>query len=79
MVKFVVENLVKKLISEDIPVKRARVAIFVFTFKEDCPDTRNNRVIDIVTALIEYGIEPYIIDPVSDKEEAKHEYGLEFD
>ncbi|MBK2110035.1 nucleotide sugar dehydrogenase [Francisella tularensis] len=79
MGKFVVENLVKKLISADIPVKRARVAIFGFTFKEDCPDTRNTRVIDIVKELNEYGIEPYIIDPVADKEEAKHEYGLEFD
>lgn len=79
MGKFVVENLVKKLISADIPVKRARVAIFGFTFKEDCPDTRNTRVIDMVKELNEYGIEPYIIDPVADKEEAKHEYGLEFD
>ncbi|KYW82702.1 nucleotide sugar dehydrogenase [Francisella hispaniensis] len=79
MGKFVVENLVKKLISADIPVKRARVAIFGFTFKEDCPDTRNTRVIDMVKELNEYGIGPYIIDPVADKEEAKHEYGLEFD
>ncbi|APC91094.1 MULTISPECIES: nucleotide sugar dehydrogenase [Francisella] len=79
MGKFVVENLVKKLISADIPVKRARVAILGFTFKEDCPDTRNTRVIDMVKELNEYGIEPYIIDPVADKEEAKHEYGLEFD
>lgn len=79
MGKFVIENLVKKLISADIPVKQAKVAIFGFTFKEDCPDTRNTRVIDMVDELNEYGISPYIIDPVADKEEAKHEYGLEFD
>jgi len=79
MGKFVVENLVKKLISADIPVKKAKVAIFGFTFKEDCPDTRNTRVIDMVEELNEYGISPYIIDTVADKEEAKHEYGLEFD
>ncbi|MDE4940402.1 nucleotide sugar dehydrogenase, partial [Francisella tularensis subsp. holarctica] len=79
MGKFVVENLVKKLIYADIPFKRARLAIFGFTFNEDCPDTRNTRVIDMVKELSEYGIEPYIIDPVADKEEAKLEYGLEFD
>ncbi|QIW09651.1 nucleotide sugar dehydrogenase [Francisella sp. LA112445] len=79
MGKFVIENLVKKIISADIPVKKAKVAIFGFTFKEDCPDTRNTRVIDMVDELNEYGITPYIIDPVADKEEAKHEYGLEFD
>lgn len=79
MGKFVIENLVKRLISAEIPVKKAKVAIFGFTFKEDCPDTRNTRVIDMVDELNEYGINPYIIDPVADKEEAKYEYGLEFD
>ena len=79
MGKFVVENLVKKLIVADISVKNAKVAIFGFTFKEDCPDTRNTKVIDIVNELAEYGITPQIVDPVADSDEAKHEYGLEFD
>jgi UDP-N-acetyl-D-galactosamine dehydrogenase len=78
MGKFIVENLVKKLISNDIPVKQAKVALFGLTFKENCPDTRNTKVIDIVNELKEYGISPIIIDPVADVDEAKHEYGVEF-
>lgn len=77
MGKYVVENTVKQLIASDRKVKNAKVGIFGFTFKEDCPDTRNTRVIDIVKELSEYSITPLIYDPVADKEEAKHEYGLE--
>lgn len=79
MGKYVVESLVKNLIKADVPVKNARVAILGFTFKENCPDTRNTRVIDIVNELKEYGITPLIADPEADAEEAKHEYGIEFD
>lgn len=79
MGKFVVENLVKKLIAADISVKNSKVAILGFTFKEDCPDTRNTKVIDIVNELAEYGVTPQIVDPVADSDEAKHEYSLEFD
>ena len=78
MGKYVVENLVKNLIKADRCVKGAKVAILGFTFKENCPDTRNTRVIDIVNELAEYGIEYVIADPVADKEEALHEYGLTF-
>lgn len=78
MGRYVVENLVKKLIKADVPVKDARVAILGFTFKENCPDTRNTRVIDIVNELKEYGITPLIADPQADVEEAKREYGIEF-
>ena len=78
MGKYVVESLVKKLISADISVKGAKVAILGFTFKENCPDTRNTRIIDIVNELKEYGITPLIADPEADKDEAKHEYGIEF-
>lgn len=79
MGKYVVENLVKSLIKSNIPVAEAKVAILGFTFKEDCPDTRNTRVIDIVEELKEYGITPVIADPVADAEEAHHEYGIIFD
>lgn len=79
MGRYVVENLVKKLIKADVPVKDAKVAILGFAFKENCPDTRNTRVIDIVNELKEYGITPMIADPVADAEEAKHEYDIEFD
>ena len=78
MGKYVVENLIKNLIKADVPVKDAKVAILGFTFKENCPDTRNTRVIDIVNELKEYGITPMIADPEADSEEAKHEYGIAF-
>ena len=78
MGKYVVENLVKNLIKADVPVKDAKVAILGFTFKENCPDTRNTRVIDIVNELKEYGINPMIADPQADAEEANHEYGITF-
>ncbi|WP_430884112.1 nucleotide sugar dehydrogenase [Fusibacter sp. JL216-2] len=79
MGKYVVENLIKNLIKADVPVKDAKVAILGFTFKENCPDTRNTRVIDIVNELNEYGINPMIADPEADAEEAEHEYGIVFD
>ena len=78
MGKYVAQNAVKKLISADKSVKGARVAILGFTFKENCPDTRNTKVIDIVNELREYGIEPVICDPEADSAEAKRLYGIEF-
>lgn len=78
MGKYVAENVVKKLIATDKPVKNAKVAILGFTFKDNCPDTRNTKVIDIVNELTEYGIEPIIADPVADREEAKLLYKVEF-
>ena len=78
MGKYVAENIVKKLIKTDISVKSAKVAILGFTFKEDCPDTRNTKVIDIVNELGEYGIKPIICDPIADKAEALKLYNVEF-
>ncbi len=78
MGKYVAENCVKNLIAVDKSVKNARVAILGFTFKENCPDTRNTKVIDIVNELREYGINPVVADPEADAEEAKRLYGLEF-
>ena len=78
MGKYVVESLVKKLIKADVSIKNAKVAILGFTFKENCPDTRNTRVIDIVDELAEYGIVPVVADPAADAAEAKREYGIEF-
>jgi UDP-N-acetyl-D-galactosamine dehydrogenase len=79
MGKYVVENLIKNLIKANVPVKDTKVAILGFTFKENCPDTRNTRVIDIVNELREYGLTPVIADPEADAEEAKHEHGIVFD
>lgn len=78
MGKYVAENCVKNLIASDKAVRGAKVAILGFTFKENCPDTRNTKVFDIVKELREYGIEPVIADPEADANEAKQLYGVEF-
>jgi len=78
MGKYVAENCVKSLIKAGKAVKGAKVAILGFTFKENCPDTRNSKVFDIVKELREYGIDPIIADPSADAAEAKRLYGLEF-
>lgn len=78
MGKYVAENTVKNLIKADVPVKNAKVAILGFTFKENCPDTRNTKIIDIYNELREYGITPVIADPEADSDEAKRLYGIEF-
>lgn len=78
MGKYVAESCVKNLIKADKTVKDAKVAILGFTFKENCPDTRNTKIIDIVNELKEYGINPAITDPVADVDEAKRLYDVEF-
>lgn len=78
MGKYVAENVVKNLIKSDKPVRGAKVAILGFTFKENCPDTRNTKIIDIVEELREYGIVPVIADPAADALEAKRLYGIDF-
>ena len=78
MGKYCAENCVKNLIAADKAVKGAKVAILGFTFKENCPDTRNTKIIDIVRELQEYGITPVIADPEADAAEAKRLYGVEF-
>lgn len=76
MGKYVAENTVKKLIQVDKNIKGAKVAILGITFKENCPDTRNSKVVDIIKELKEYEINPIVVDPVADKEEAKKLYGI---
>lgn len=78
MGKYVAESLVKNLIKADLSVKNARVAILGFTFKENCPDTRNTKVIDIYKELQEYGITPIVVDPAADAAEAERLYGITF-
>lgn len=79
MGKFVAESTIKQIIKANIKVKEAKVCILGFTFKENCPDTRNSKIVDIVNELNEYEISPIIIDPVADKSEAFHEYGLQIE
>ena len=78
MGRYVAENCVKKLIEADKAVKGAKVAILGFTFKENCPDIRNTKVIDIVNELKAYGITPVIADPQADANEAKKLYDIVF-
>ena len=78
MGKYVAESVVKKLIAANLPVKDAKVAILGFTFKENCPDTRNTKIIDIYNELGEYGITPVVVDTTADADEAKRLYGITF-
>lgn len=78
MGKYVAEQLVKKLVTSGKPVQGARVGILGFTFKENCPDTRNTKIVDIVHELNEYGIQPLITDPRADAAEAERLYGIRF-
>ena len=74
---FVADAAIKQLVLAGKVVRDAKVVILGLTFKEDCPDTRNSKVIDIVKRLEEYGIRPVIVDPQADAAEAKREYGVE--
>ncbi|WP_394866645.1 nucleotide sugar dehydrogenase [Paraclostridium bifermentans] len=76
MGKYVGESTVKNLIKANKQVKGAKVAILGMTFKEDCPDVRNSKVIDIINELKEYGINVFVADPIADENEVKREYGV---
>ncbi|MFO1364781.1 MAG: nucleotide sugar dehydrogenase [Burkholderiales bacterium] len=77
MGKFVAEQTVKHMIQAGFSVKGAHVNVLGLTFKEDCPDLRNSRVIDIVRELESYGVTVHVHDPLADPAEAVHEYGVE--
>ena len=76
MGKFVAEQTVKHMIRGGSHVKGARVNVLGLTFKEDCPDLRNSRVIDVIRELQSYGVKVSVHDPVADSAEAEHEYGV---
>jgi UDP-N-acetyl-D-glucosamine/UDP-N-acetyl-D-galactosamine dehydrogenase len=77
MGKYVAEMTVKKMIQADKAVKGARVLVLGLTFKENVPDIRNSKVVDILRELEEYEIETLVHDPMADPEEARHEYGID--
>jgi UDP-N-acetyl-D-galactosamine dehydrogenase len=77
MGKYVAEQTVKQLIQNGSPVKGADVVVLGLTFKENCPDLRNSRVIDVVRELESYGARVHVHDPVAQPEEAIHEYRVE--
>jgi UDP-N-acetyl-D-glucosamine/UDP-N-acetyl-D-galactosamine dehydrogenase len=76
MGKFVAEQTVKRLVHHGHCVKGAKVAILGLTFKENCPDLRNSRVVDIVAELQEYCCDVVVHDPLADPMEAQEEYGI---
>ena len=73
---YVVSQLVKQMTKQRIHVQGARVLVMGLTFKENCPDLRNTRVVDIVGELSEYNVDVDVYDPWVDPEEAVHEYGI---
>ena len=76
MGKYVAENTVKKMIKANKRILGSQVAIFGVTFKENCPDVRNTKVIDVIRELEDYGIEVKVVDPIADKEDLWHEYKI---
>lgn len=73
---YVASQVVKAMIKKDIAVNGAEVLMLGITFKENCPDVRNTKIVDVVAALKDYGIKVTIYDPWAKPEEVKHEYGL---
>ncbi len=74
--KFIAEKTVKMMIHSGQSVKASRVGVLGLTFKEDCPDLRNSRVVDIVRELESYGMQVLVHDPMADADEAKQHYGI---
>lgn len=77
MGKFIAEKTIKQLVRRGHPVKDCPIIVLGLTFKEDCPDLRNSRVIDVIRELESYGAKVIVHDPVADGEEAHHEYGVD--
>jgi UDP-N-acetyl-D-galactosamine dehydrogenase len=76
MGKFIAQRTVKEMIHAGHNVLGARVTVLGLTFKEDCPDLRNSKVIDIIDELKDYGMEVQVCDPLADPAEALYEYGI---
>ena len=77
MANYVADAIIKQLVLANKKVKQAKVLILGLTFKENCPDTRNSKVNDIILRLKEFGIEPLVADPWADPADAMREYGVE--
>lgn len=76
MGSFVADSAIKKMIEAGQAPKHSKVVILGLTFKENCPDTRNSKVDDIIKHLNKYGIEPVVVDPWASERDAMHEYGV---
>ncbi len=76
MGKYVAEQTVKRMIAAGQAVKDADIIVLGMTFKEDCPDLRNSKVIDVIRELQSYGVKVHVHDPLADNDECQHEYGI---
>ena len=76
MGEFVASEVIKLMINKDIHINKADVLVLGVTFKENCPDVRNTKAVDVITSLNEYGTNITIYDPWANEEEVMHEYGL---
>ena len=76
MAEYVASQIVKLMLKKDIPVKNAKLLLLGITFKENCPDVRNTKVVDVVKSLADYGINVTIYDPWAKPSEVEHEYHL---
>ncbi len=76
MGKYVAEQTIKRMIAAGQAVKDADIIVLGMTFKEDCPDLRNSKVIDVIRELRSYGVKVHVHDPLADNEECQHEYGI---
>ena len=74
---FVADAAVKQMIEAGLAPKKATVVVLGLTFKENCPDTRNSKVVDIIRRLKEFGIDPVVSDAWADADIARREYGVE--
>jgi UDP-N-acetyl-D-glucosamine/UDP-N-acetyl-D-galactosamine dehydrogenase len=77
MGQYIASSVIKKMVQKGIDVAGSRILVLGLTFKENCPDLRNTRVIDIISDLCDYGVGVDVYDPWVNREEAKQEYGLE--
>jgi UDP-N-acetyl-D-galactosamine dehydrogenase len=76
MGKYVAEETIKQMIAADLPVKGSNVVVLGMTFKENCPDLRNSKVIDVIRELLTYGVNVHVHDPIASSHECEHEYGV---
>ena len=77
MGKYIAEQTVKQMIHAGMSIRNSKINVLGLTFKEDCPDLRNSRVIDVINELRTYGVEIFVHDPVCAMDEARTEYGIE--
>ena len=77
MSSFYAKEVVKQMIQKGIPIKDSKVLVLGITYKENCPDIRNTKVVDLIHSLKDYGMNVDIYDPWANPEEVMHEYGLE--